>query len=280
MSNLIHPSAGKWFMKCLLACVLLALSMLTAGCSVLGGKRPTPTPTPTFTPTPTSTPTVTATPTPTCTSTPTATVTSKSAKTHKPTRTPSPTSTAPPTLTATPTRTPTATLNPSWMLVKSKFLTMYYPPDWTLLKPRAAACVLIKNCIMRIGLMPDDITIELVRTLRTPDMLPGLTTAREVDDWLWQAKTQVASQVGYSDEIKVIALDNIEIGGADAVRRVDEFPEFDENNNFIGIWYEETVTIMHGTDEYDYNVQTTDPEEFKLFLPVADQIVNTIVFLK
>lgn len=280
---------GNRCWKLLLITAMIVLATQAVSCApIKAALSPrTATPTPTWTPTATHTATVTATPTQTPTPTATATVTATPTITPTPTitststKTSSPTRTATLTRTATPTRTATATVDASWIKVESEWLVMYYPPDWQEIEPRDHACLEPSDCVVRLAHYPlDEITMEVIRDGYDPTAFPQHNSAREAEKYMWDIISLSGVIWGYSDQIKTKSLSYPEVGGQKAVRRVSEYPVLDWDYEVTGTLYLLEFTIMNNQDLYWYEMRTTDPAEFELFLPIADQIVYTIRFLE
>ena len=90
-----------------------------------------------------------------------------------------------------------------------------------------------------------------------------------------------AAMLNASDHLKLISLQEIEVGGQAAIERVYEYPVVDlVSGSITGTWYTYRLLVMNGTDRYYFELRTTSAEEFELYLEVARQIASTIVFLK
>ena len=221
-----------------------------------------------WTRTPTSTATPTATITLTSTPSPTLTITST------PTRTP--TSTRTPTLTAT----PTPTIDSTWIFFENEWLTLYYPPDWTIQNPREYACFPgSTDCIIRLShLTSENVEIEIIRQ---PPGIPSYRNVIEADQRYWNNTLLGASFVGAPDLLKLLARNDIVIDGLGAVQRLYEYPLVDPSTyKVIGTQYNYQVLIMQGKDLYFFRMVTDNSEEFEMYKGIAEQLIYTIVFQK
>lgn len=244
--------------------IITAISLSMTSCNAIGGLAATQTSTPTLPFTPTFTPTLTATPTITPTFTPSFT----------------PTKTGTPTRTATLTLTPSPTVNPSWIFYESEWLTLYYPPDWTIEPAREFACIPgSTDCIIHLSHSPSEsVDIELIRQ---PPMIPAYRNVTEADERYWNAVSIGATLIGAQDLLKLISRTEITVGGLMAIKRLYEYPQADPATYaIIGIQYTYEVQVMNGQDLYHFRMVTTSADEFELYTGVADELINTIIFLK
>ena len=256
-------SSQRLIVKAAVLSIIIIISILLSSCGATNTPEATQTPPPTAT--------FTATNTPLPTSTPTATLT--------PTQTATPTKTATPTPLPSPTQTPTATIDPSWKAVNNKYLTLYYPPDWTLLPAREHACIDPADCILHLShATTEKVTIEF---LREAAGIPAFSSVTAADNYSWQNIQLGAMLVQQPDKLKLISITRTVIGGEDAVIRQYEYPLVDPATYALkGLQYNYQALILKDGDSYEFRLTTTDPDEFKKYAPVADAIVKTIVFQK
>jgi hypothetical protein len=238
---------------------LLLVGLMTACASA--------TPEPTATPTPTPLPTKTATQTITPSITPTATSTA------------TPTDTPTPTQTATATLVPSPTIDPSWVYFESDWATLYYPSDWVVEElPGEPFCLPGANdCILWLSHLPTE-NVQIEFTRRDP-MLGKALQVQQVDQDDWTNRELGAMIIGAADQLVLRSRTVLEIDGQAAVKRVYEYPLVDMyTQKLIGTQYNYQVIVINGEDIYYFQLRTEEGAEFELYLEVADQIVNTIVF--
>jgi hypothetical protein len=206
--------------------------------------------------------------------------------TSTPTLTSTATSTATPDPTATPTITPTITptlaptIDPGWIFFESEWLTLYYPPDWTVQKPREHACMPgSTDCIIRLShLASEGVVIELIRY---PPGIPEYANVNQADQSEWKNTVLGATIINAKDQLKLISRTAININGLPAVKRVYEYPLVDPATyKLIGAQYTYQVLVMNGKDLYVFRMVTTNNDEFEKYIAVADELVNTITILK
>ena len=158
-------------------------------------------------------------------------------------------------------------------------MTLAYPPDWTAIEPRACTPG-SPNCIIRLSHSPsEDVKIEIIRFPSGTFASGDIDKEEQVD---WTLSLVVAEANGIDDQlIKTISRTKILVDGKTAIRRVYEYPMVDLASLKVkGFWYIDRIIIMNGEDQYYFEMRTSVEEEFKVYQTVADQIVNTIVFLK
>lgn len=247
--------------KCITALLVVIIPMSITACNGVNTLFATQTPTPslTFTPIPTDTPIPTITPTATKSPTPTRTATS----TRKPTQT----------------STPKPTTDPSWIFFENEWLTLYYPPDWTIQEPRYDACGISTDCIIRLGhVTSENIEIELIRF---PPGIPSYRNVKEADQRYWNIISLGAILIGAPDRLKLLSHKDIVIDGYAAVQRLYEYPLVDPSTHQLtGIQYTYQVWIMQGKDLYDFHMITDHEGKFEVYKEMADKLIYTIVFRK
>jgi hypothetical protein len=191
-----------------------------------------------------------------------------------------PTSTATSTITPTSTPTLTPTIDPSWIFFESEWLTLYYPPDWTLEKPREHACMPgSTDCIIRLSHSESE-SIE-IEFIRYPPGVPELANVNAADQWYWQNTTLSATIINAKDHLKLLSRTNINVGERAAVKRLYEYPLVDPaTNKIFGTQYTYQVLVMNGKDLYDFRMTTKNSDEFEKYTEIADELIKTIVFSK
>jgi len=274
---------GSRFWKFIPVLAMALLAVLIISCRAVKGvlSPSTATPTATWTPTPTSTatstatPTVTPTPTATATSTATPTITPTPTDTSTPTKTPSPTRTATLTRTPTPTRTATATAIPGWVLVENEWFRLYYPPDWLRIEESCVSvfgCVEIRYSASEHGYM---------RWYRDSGGFFATGNVEETDQTRWDMTTSTATMLNADDYLKLISKTDMIVGGRKAILRIYEYPIVNISTLKVeGIQYTYRLFVVTDDAEYEFRMTATTPEEFEQYKVIADQIVNSVVFVK
>ena len=192
------------------------------------------------------------------------------------TLTPAPTFT--PTITPSPTNSPTPTIDPSWVAFDSEWLQLYYPKDWNVEQPLGEpVCVPgAVDCIIRLSHTPSE-TVE-INFFRYPPIGTSLDVV-EADKDDWNNRKIGATIVGAADLLKLLSVDEIEIDGVKAVKRLYEYPLVDMVTGKVkNTQYNYRVMIILGEYTYSFEMQTTNADEFAKYTEIADKIVATITF--
>lgn len=192
------------------------------------------------------------------------------------TQTPSPTST--PTLTASPTDPPATVNAADWLAFDSEWLQLSYPPDWTVEEPLGEPVCFpgMTDCIIRLSHSPSE-SVE-IQFFRNSHMNPPGDAAVEEEE-SWQLRVMGTAIVGAPELLKLISVDEIEVDGIKAIRRLYEYPLVDPaTGKLLNIESTYRVFLVLGESTYVFEMKTTSPEEFALYTEVADGIVSTISF--
>ncbi|MBI4731187.1 MAG: hypothetical protein HY781_03500, partial [Chloroflexi bacterium] len=159
---------------------------------------------------------------------------------------PSPT----PTMTLPPTATSTPALPSDWVLVESQWLQLYYPSDWALEPPPGEpVCVPgIVDCIVWLSHSPSEtVEIQLIRDWPLEESL-DLQANDEKD---WSLREWGVTMVGAPDLLKLVSVDEIQVDGVEAVRRLYEYPLVDPGTmQVMNIQY--NYRVMFLLDGYMY----------------------------
>jgi hypothetical protein len=194
--------------------------------------------------------------------------------------TPSPAPTSPPTITPSPTLPPTATIDPSWSAFDSEWLQLRYPQDWNVEKPLgepdcAPGAI---DCIIRLSHSPSE-SVE-IRLTRMP-LFGASSDVVQADEDDWNMRKISAATVGAANLLKPISVDEMEVDGIKAVKRLYEYPLVDWVTGKVkDTQYNYRVLIIDGDHAYWFEMQTTSADEFEKYTGIADNMVATIAFHK
>ena len=135
------------------------------------------------------------------------------------------------------------------------------------------------DCIIRLShLVSENVEIELIRY---PPGIPEYVNVNQADQSEWKAITLGASIINATDQLKLISRSDIKVGERVAVKRLYEYPLVDPATYaLIGTQYNYHVLVMNGKDLYIFRMLTTESDEFNKYIPVADELIRTITFLK
>ncbi len=189
-----------------------------------------------------------------------------------------PTST--PSITPSPTTPPSPTIDLSWVLSDSEWLQFYYPKDWNVEEPLPICLPGVTDCIIRLSHSSAEmVEIQFIR-LRMPVDYVSLE-AIDVDRADWQRNTVGAAAFGVENLLELYSVDEIEVDGIPAVKRLYAYPVVDMSTDKVKeIQYTYSLAIVHDEHIYRFRMQTTVIDEFDEYKLVVDNMVETISFHK
>lgn len=208
--------------------------------------------------------------TPTKTLVPTASSTATTTSTSTPTATPSVT----PSVTPSPTTPPSPTIDPNWISLDNDWLQLYYPKDWNI---DDSDCVSGSDaCLIRL-VHVDSNTLNIQLTILPP--MGASSDVVQADKEDWDMREISAMIVGAGDLLKLVSVDEMEVDGLRAIKRLYEYPLVDMVTRKVkDTQYNYRVLFVFNDFICTFELQTTNKAEFESYLDEAGYIVDTISF--